>query len=124
VLQKFLPAVFAIRRDQQLVATFGPPEHRALLPCLLASVDALVQAVDSYNENYSQVFERWRCGKKEELEKAADRRHANNHDLVRASILLFSDPFQTSSVNVVSSSSSSGCSSSMLLLSAASRTQR
>jgi hypothetical protein len=63
--QKFPPAVFAIRRDQQLVAALGPAGRRALLPRLLASIDALIQAVDSYHESYRRVFGRRRKGKKE-----------------------------------------------------------
>jgi hypothetical protein len=102
VLQKFLLAVFAIQCDQQLVAALGLAGHRALLPCLLASVDALVQAVDSYYESYCRVFRQWWYGKKETLEKAANWCHADNHHLVRASLLPVFDPFQTSSANVAS----------------------
>jgi hypothetical protein len=82
VLQKFLPAVFAIRRDQRLVASLGPAGRRALLPRLLASIDALVQAVDSYYKSTRRVFGRRRHGKKEMPERAADRRHADHHDMV------------------------------------------
>ncbi len=80
--QKFLPAVFAIRRDQHLVASLGPADCRALLPRLLASIDALVQAVDSYYESTRRVFSRRRHGKKETPECAADQGHADHHDMV------------------------------------------
>ncbi len=116
--------MLAIRRDQQIIAVLGPARRRALLPPLLASIDALVQAVDTYYKSYHQVFGRRRRGKKKKPEKAADWRYADNHDLVSPSLLSFSDPFCTSSANVDSPSSSSGCFSSTLSLSAASRTQR
>ncbi len=56
VPQKFLPAVFAIWHDQQLVAALGLAGRRALLPRLLASIDVVVQAVNSYYEGYRRVF--------------------------------------------------------------------
>ncbi len=44
---------------------FGPAGHRALLPHLLTSNDALVQAVDSYYESYYRALEwQWRSMKK------------------------------------------------------------
>ncbi len=101
MLQKFLPAVFAIRRDQQLVAALGPAGRRALLPRLLASIDKLVQAVDSYYESYRWVLGRQRRGKKETAERAADWRHANSHDLVSHSLLLFPEPSWSHSANLV-----------------------
>jgi hypothetical protein len=64
--------VFAIWRDQQLVTALRPAGCCALLPRLLASISALVQAVDSYYESYCQVFGKQRRGKKEEREKATD----------------------------------------------------
>jgi hypothetical protein len=82
VLQNFLPAVFAIRRDQRLVASVWPAGRRALLPRLLASIDALVQAVDSYYKLTRRVFGRWQHGMKETPERAADRRHTDQHDMV------------------------------------------
>jgi hypothetical protein len=59
VLQKFLPAVFAIRHGEQLVAGLGPALRRALLPYLLASMDMLVQAVELFYESYRQDFAWW-----------------------------------------------------------------
>ncbi len=91
--QKFLPSVFAIWHGQQLVAAFGPARRCALLLRLLASIDVLVQVVNSYNDILHQVFGRRRQGKKEKPEKAADWRYADNHDLVGASLQPFSDPF-------------------------------
>jgi hypothetical protein len=58
VPQKFLPAVYMIRRDQRLVEGLGAASHRALLPCLLASFDALVQAVDVHYTVHRRVFGR------------------------------------------------------------------
>jgi hypothetical protein len=66
-----------------------------LLPCLLASIDALIQAVDSYHESYRRVFGRRRKGKKETPKRAADCRHANTHDLVSCispALLTYSGP--------------------------------
>jgi hypothetical protein len=100
VPQKFLPTAFAIRCDQQLVTALGPAGHRALLPRLLASIDTQVQAVESYYESYCWVFGRQRRVKKEKQDKVADRRHADNHDLVSHSFLHFSEPFRTSSANL------------------------
>jgi hypothetical protein len=82
VPQKFLPAVFAIRRDQCLVASLGSAGCRALLPQLLASIDTLVQAIDLYDELTCCVFGRQRHGKKETSKRAVDRRHADHHDMV------------------------------------------
>jgi hypothetical protein len=82
VLQKFLPTVFAIQRDQRLIASLGPASRRALLPLLLASTDSLVQAVDSYYESTHCVFGQWQHGKKETPERAADRWHADYNDMV------------------------------------------
>jgi hypothetical protein len=82
VPQKLLPAVFAIWCDQQLVAALRPAGRRALLPRLLASIDALIQAVDSYHESYRRVFGRRHKGKKETPERAVNCRHAATHDLV------------------------------------------
>jgi hypothetical protein len=98
--QKFLPAVFAIQCNQQLITPLRPTGCCVLLPRLLASIDALVQVVDSYYECYCQVFGQQRRSKKEKLERAADQRYANNHNLVNASLLSSSDPFRTSSANV------------------------
>jgi hypothetical protein len=50
--QKFLPALLAIWRDQQLVATLWPAGRRALLPRLLVSIDALMQLIDSDYVSY------------------------------------------------------------------------
>ncbi len=80
--QKFLPAVFAVRRDQLLVEALGPDGRRALLPRLLASIDALIQAVDAHYTAHRRVFGRRRRGKKETAERAADRRAADQHDMV------------------------------------------
>jgi hypothetical protein len=55
--------VFVIWRNQQLVAALGLARRRELLPHLLASIDALVEAVDSYYESYRRVFGRWRHSK-------------------------------------------------------------
>jgi hypothetical protein len=82
VPQKFLPAVFAIRRDQRLVAALGTAGRRALLPWLLASIDALVQAIDSYYESNRRVFGRRRHVRNETPERVADRRHTDHHDMV------------------------------------------
>ncbi len=41
-----MPAIFIIRRDQQLVAALSPASCRALLPHLLTSLDAHLQAVN------------------------------------------------------------------------------
>ncbi len=82
MLPKFLLAVFTIRCNQQLVAALRPAGRRALLPCLLASIDTPVQMVDSYYESYCQVFGQWQRGKREKQVKAADWRHVDNHDLV------------------------------------------
>ncbi len=79
---KFLPAVFAIRRDQRVVAALGTARRCALLPCLLVSIDALVQAVDSHYESYRRVFGRRQHGQKEDAEGAVERRHADHHNLV------------------------------------------
>jgi hypothetical protein len=110
----FLPSVFAILCNQQLIAALGLTEPSALLGRLYASIDALVQAIDSYYESYRRVFGWRQRGKKEKPEKAADLRHANNHELVSASLLPFSDSFWTSSAIVDSSASLFGCSSSSL----------
>jgi hypothetical protein len=93
VLQKFLPAIFAIQRDEQLVVALGLAGRCALLPHLFASIDALVQAVDSYYESYHRVFGRRRHSKEETPRKATDWRHADNHDPVCASLLHFSGSF-------------------------------
>jgi hypothetical protein len=73
-----MPAVFVIWRDQQLVDVLEPTGCHALLPPLLASIDALVQSVVSYYESYRRLFRQWQHGKKEKPEKAADRLHADN----------------------------------------------
>ncbi len=101
---KFLPAVFAIRRDQQLVAALGPAGCRALLPRLLASLDALVQAVNAHYTAYQWVFGWCRRGKTEMAKRAADRRAADNHDMVSRGSPY---PFWTPSANVPSSCCSS-----------------
>jgi hypothetical protein len=101
---KFLPALFVVQCDQQLFTALGLARCRALLPCLLVSIDALVQAVDSCYESYHRNFGQWQHGKKETPEKAADLRHVDNHGLVRANLLPFSDPFWTSSADIESSS--------------------
>ncbi len=116
--------MFTIQCNPQLVAALRPAGLRVLLPRLLALIDALVQVIDSYYGSYHRVFGSQQCGKKEKPEKAVDRRHANNHDLVNASLLPFSDPFWTSSADIDSSSSSSGCYSSMLSPSAALQMRR
>jgi hypothetical protein len=72
LLQKFLPAVFAIWHYQQLVAALRPTKCCVLLPCLLAFIDMLVQAKDSYYESYRRVFGQRRRGTKKKPEKAAD----------------------------------------------------
>ncbi len=95
-----------------LLLHLGLPD--ALLPCLPTSIDALVQAIESYYDSYRRVFRRLWPGKKEKLEKATDQPQANNHDLVSASLQPFFDPFWISSTDIDSSSSSSGCSSSTL----------
>jgi hypothetical protein len=96
-----MPAVFAIWHNQQLIAAFGTARRCALLPRLFESIDALVQAVDSYYEGYRRVFgRRWR-GRKEKPEKAADRRHADNHNQVSRSLPLFPEPFRTLSTDFV-----------------------
>ncbi len=83
--QKFLPAIFMIRRDQRVVEGLGAAGRRALLPRLLASIDALVQAVDAHYTAHRRVFGRYRRGKKETAEKAAERRAADQHDMVSGS---------------------------------------
>jgi hypothetical protein len=64
----------------------------------------LMHAEDSYYESYCWVFGQWQRGKKKKLEKAADMHHANNQDMLSASLLHFSEPLQTSSTNNDSSS--------------------
>ncbi len=70
--QKFLPAVFMIRRDQRLVEGLGAAGRRALLPRLLASIDAFVQAVDLHYTVHRRMLGSRRRGKKETAEKAAE----------------------------------------------------
>ncbi len=60
----------------------GPAGHRVLLSRLLALIDGLVQAVDSYYESTRRVFGRRRHGKKETAEHVVDWQHANHHDMV------------------------------------------
>ncbi len=97
---KFFSAVFVIRRDQRLVAALGTAGRRALLPRLLASIDALVQAIDSYYESNRRVFGRRRQGKNENAERAVERRHADHHDMVSRS---FADTSRAFSANFRSS---------------------
>lgn len=94
----------------------------ALLHCLLAALDGLVQAVDSWYENYHRVFGRRQRGTKERLEMAADQRNADNYDQENACFLTFSKPLQTSYTDEDSSNSLFGCYSSMLSLTAALQT--
>ncbi len=101
VLQKFLLSVFAIRRGQQLVAALRPAGCCALLPCLHVSIDALVQALDSYYESYRRVIGQRQHGKYDTLKWAADQRHADSHDLVSQSFLHLPEPFRTSSADLV-----------------------
>ncbi len=81
------------------MAALGPAGRRALLPRLLASLDALVQAVDAHYTAYRRVFGRRRRGKKETAEREADRRAADNHDMVSRGSPY---PFRTPSANAPS----------------------
>ncbi len=82
MLHKFLPVVFAVRRDQLWVVALGPDGRRALLPRLLASIDALIQAVDAHYTVHRRVFGHRQHGKKETAKRAADWHAADQHDMV------------------------------------------
>ncbi len=71
-----------IRRDQHLVEGLGAASCRALLPRLLVSIDALVQAIDAYYMAHWRVFGCHRCSKKETTEKAAERHTADQDDMM------------------------------------------
>ncbi len=74
-----------IRRDQHLVEGLGAAGCCALLPCLLASIDVFMQAVDVYYTAHWHVFGRRRHGKKETAEKAVEQHAADQHDMVSGS---------------------------------------
>jgi hypothetical protein len=68
--------------DQSIVDELNRVMKRELLPCLLPSMEVLVQAIDSYYKSNRRVFGlRWLC-QQERPEVAADQGHADNHDIV------------------------------------------
>ncbi len=81
-----------IWHDQRPVEGLKAAGHCALLPCLLAFIDALVQAIDAHYTVHQCVFGRHRRHpKKDKAEKAVERRAADQHDMVSGS---FPDPFR------------------------------
>ncbi len=81
---KFLPAVYQVRGDARIVESLGREGRRALLPHLLASIDALIQSIDSYYRTNRKAIGRRRLSKKEKTDEGIgeDRRHADFCDLV------------------------------------------
>ncbi len=101
VLHKVLLAVLTILCDQQLFAALRPGRRCVLLPHLLAPTDTQVQAVSSYCDSHYLVFGwQWR-GTKNKPKKVVNCLDADNLDLVSHSFLLFSEPFLTSSADLV-----------------------
>ncbi len=73
---------FYVWCDQRLMEGLGASGHCALLPRLLASIDALVQAVDAHHTVYlCRLGRRWR-GKNERVEKVTEQYAANQYDIV------------------------------------------
>ncbi len=71
-----------IRPNLHLVEGLAPAGCRVLLPRLLASTDALVQAIIVHYMVHCPVLGRCRCYKKETVKGAAEGRAADQHDKI------------------------------------------
>ncbi len=77
-----LPVVFMIQHNQRPLESLGATSRCALLACQRASIDAWVQPADAHYTAYQCVFGCRLHGKREKANKMAERRTADQHDMV------------------------------------------